>query len=326
MLTFKQFNETIDRLEDARILLAALEFEVFSVIDNRSLTAREVARKTKTHLEGMQCLLNALVALKAMRFKNGKYSNTREMYKHFAESSPHYKKGTAFLKSEKNDEWAHLIRTIKKGRDLKAFEGGDDPKFRYLFTHAMHERSIAHADYISEIICKKSIGRFLDLGGGPGSYCAAVLKKDSKAEATLLDRPSAIKVAKELFGKSKFMNRFNFIKGDLFETDFGTDYDTIFFSNILHIYNPDQNKILFRKMKKSLNPGGRLVLVDYYLNKDGTGPYEAALFSLTMLLFTATGKTYTFEETEKMLKQTGFHKFKRIPLEEGTGMLVALRK
>ena len=79
-------------------------------------------------------------------------------------------------------------------------------------------------------------------------------------------------------------------------------------------------------MKKSLNPGGRLVLVDYYLNKDGTGPYEAALFSLTMLLFTATGKTYTFEETEKMLKQTGFHKFKRIPLEEGTGMLVALRK
>jgi hypothetical protein len=45
-----------------------------------------------------------------------------------------------------------------------------------------------------------------------------------------------------------------------------------------------------------------------------------------MLLFTATGKTYSYDETEKLLSQTGFHKFRRISLGEGTGMLVAFKK
>jgi hypothetical protein len=114
--------------------------------------------------------------------------------------------------------------------------------------------------------------------------------------------------------------------GDLFSTPFGGDSDTIFYSNILHIYNPQENKQLFLKMKKALVKGGRLVLVDFFHTRDATQPYEAALFGVTMLLFTATGKTYSYDETEKLLSQTGFHKFRRISLGEGTGMLVAFKK
>ena len=326
MLTLKQFTETIDRLEEARVLMASLEFKIFSVLREKNMTAKEVARQTKTKPEEMEALLNALTAMKALRFKNRKYSSAPQMYKYFCDSSPHYLKGTAFLKLEKNDEWARLINIIRKGRDLSEFEGEDEPEFRDPFTHAMHERSEPFAKKIAEIITRKPAGRFLDLGCGPGTYSAAILRKDKKAQAILLDRPTALKVAQELHGKSSFWSRMELKPGDLFNTPFGDHVDTIFYSNILHIYNSEENKQLFRKMRQSLVRGGRLILVDYFHTRDATQPYEAALFGVTMLLFTATGRTYSYDETEKLLNQTGFHKFRRISLGEGTGMLVAIKK
>ncbi|MEE8260767.1 MAG: methyltransferase dimerization domain-containing protein, partial [Nitrospinaceae bacterium] len=141
MLTLKQFTETIDRLEEARILMAALEFKIFSILRQKRMTAQQVTQQSKTKLDGMEPLLNALTAMKALRFEKGAYSSAPHMYKYFCESSPHYMKGTAFLKLEKNDEWSRLIDIIRKGRNLSEFEGEDDPEFRDCFTHAMHERS-----------------------------------------------------------------------------------------------------------------------------------------------------------------------------------------
>ncbi|CCQ91561.1 putative O-methyltransferase, family 2 [Nitrospina gracilis 3/211] len=328
MLTYEKFVNIIDALEDARVLLAALEFDVFTILDKKEMTVRQIARKAEAQDEGMSALLHALVALGALKkTKNGKFANTPEMYKHFCRSSPDYKKGTAHLKMEKNDEWNQLIQTIRKGRDLTAFEDGDDPEFRHCFSYAMHERSEPYASRIAALLAKKkSIGKFLDLGGGPGSYCAAVLRQDKKAEATLLDRDAACNVARALFGKEKFFSRFTMKPGDLFETDYGNGFDTVLFSNILHIYNPAENRKLLKKIHKALKPGGRLAVVDFFLNEDRTAPYEAAMFSLTMLLFTETGKTYTFSETEHLLTKAGFHKFQTHKLDEGSHVIVATRK
>ena len=326
MLSFAQFMDTVGGMEEARVLLAALETRIFTVLEKKNLTARQIASRAKTDADGTLCLLNALAAMGALRVKSAKYSSAPDMYKYFCETSLHYKKGTVHLMGENHDEWAQLLKAIRKGRDPKEYEDADNPGLRRLFTHAMHERSEPFANKIAEIITRKPAGRFLDLGSGPGTYSAAVLKKDKKAQATLLDRSSALKVAQDLHGKSSVWSRMELRPGDLFSTPFGDDFDTIFYSNILHIYSPQENKQLLLKMKNALVKGGRLVLVDYFHTRDATQPYEAALFGVTMLMFTATGKTYSYDETEKLLSQTGFHKFRRIPLGDGNGMLVAFKK
>ena len=326
MLTLKQFTETIDRLEEARVLMASLEFKIFSVLRQKSMTAREVARKSKTKPGEMEALLNALAAMKALRFVKGKYSSAPQMYKYFCESSPNYLKGTAFLKLEKNNEWARMIDIIRNGRDLSEFEEEDEPKFRDLFTYAMHERSEPFAGKIAEVMTRKPVGSFLDLGAGPGTYSAEILRKDKKAQATLLDRTAALKVARKLHGKAAIWKRMNCIEGDLFDSEYGENYDTVFYSNILHIYDSSQNWKIFQKIHKSMVQGGRLFLVDYFHHRDGTKPYEAALFGVTMLMFTATGKTYSYYETTRMLEAAGFHKFQRIDLEEGTGILLTHKR
>jgi len=326
MLTFEKFMDTVDGIEEARVLLAGVEIGIFNVLEKKSLSAKKISSKTKANFDGILYLLNALTAMGAVKYESGKYSNAPDMYKYFCEASSHYKIGTVHLMRENNDEWSHLIKIIKKGRNAKEYEGGDNPKFRKLFTYAMHERSTKYADKIAKFVTKKPVGHLLDLGAGPASYSAAILKHDKKATATAFDRPSALRVAKDLIGNGKLSQRFSFKSGDLFDTPYGEKFNTVFFSNILHIYNVSENKVLLKKICKSMVKGGRIILVDLFLKDNRIEPYDAAMFSLTMLLYTATGKTYTFTETERLLRQCGFTKFERTIISHGTSMIQAVKK
>ncbi len=326
MLTFDEIVDKIDQLEEANILLAALELKLFSILDKQALTADEVAQKADIDREATGPFLNALAAMGALRKTKDRFKNTSETYKHLCETSRHYKRGIVYLRGQNRDEWAGLLKTIQHGRDLSEFEGPDDPEFRRPFTHAMHERSTPYARRVAAVVTKRKVGNLLDLGAGPGTYSAEILKKDKKATATLLDRPATLEAAREILAADKVTKRIEFLEGDLFDTGYGTGRDTVLFSNILHIYNPQQNETLFKKIHQALNPGGRLFIVDLFLKENRTEPYDAALFALTMLLFTETGKSYTFRETETLLKDTGFGSFKTHRLTQGSSILEAVKK
>ena len=139
----------------------------------------------------------------------------------------------------------------------------------------------------------------------------AILNKDKKAFATLIDRPAAIKVARQIHKNHSTYKRINFVCGDLFADDFEFGFNTILLSNIMHIYNIKENKKLFKKVYKALELGGRFILYDYFLHKNQIKPYDAALFAVTMLLYTKTGKSYTSAETISLLKDTGFTRLKK---------------
>jgi hypothetical protein len=58
MLKFQEIIDKIDQLEEANILLAALEFRIFTHLGNAGLTASALARKAKAQAEPMERLLN----------------------------------------------------------------------------------------------------------------------------------------------------------------------------------------------------------------------------------------------------------------------------
>jgi len=131
MLTFSEIIEIIDRQEESNILIAALDLEVFTILDKNSMTAKNLARKAGTILEGTEPLLNALASMGALRKKGIFFSNTSESYKHLCAHSKEYKKGILMLKLDSQGEWTKLIKTIRNGRNLTEYE---DDNENYEFT------------------------------------------------------------------------------------------------------------------------------------------------------------------------------------------------
>ena len=325
MLSHRDIINKIEQLEEANILLSALELKVFSVLKNKSMSARQVTSIIKTKFEGTEILLNALSAMGALSKNKNTYKNTPVTYKYFCETSPEFKKGTVMLKIDSRGEYDDLSKIIQKGRDLKQFIGGDDPKFRSSFTYAMHERSELYAKKVANAVTQKKIGKLIDLGCGPGSYSVAILKKDKAATATLMDRAAAIKVARDIYKNKAIYKRLKLVGGDLFDDEFGMGYDTVLLSNIIHIYNARENKTLFKKINKTLEKGGRFILYDLFLKDSRIEPYDAALFAITMLLYTKAGKSYAFGEVDSLLRNTGFTRVKKTEIGYGSSLIEAIK-
>ena len=69
---------------------------------------------------------------------------------------------------------------------------------------------------------------------------------------------------------------------------------------------PRENDALFGRIFRALAPGGRLVIRDHVMEPDRTRPRAGALFAVNMLVGTALGGTYTFDEIRAGLERAGF--------------------
>ncbi|SVB26113.1 uncharacterized protein METZ01_LOCUS178967, partial [marine metagenome] len=76
MLSYRDIINKIEQLEEANILLSALELKVFSVLGKSSMSVQQVTSIAKTKFEGTEVLLNALTAMGALTKNKNVYKNT----------------------------------------------------------------------------------------------------------------------------------------------------------------------------------------------------------------------------------------------------------
>src|SRR5437870_13369545 len=98
--------------------------------------------------------------------------------------------------------------------------------FRRRFTLAMHERSFMLAEpTVATFRLPPKTRRFLDLGGGPGSYAIALAKRYPRVQGVVLDQ--TVTVARQLIRKHRLQHRLQVRQGSLFTADLGSGYDAV---------------------------------------------------------------------------------------------------
>ncbi|RMG04018.1 MAG: methyltransferase domain-containing protein [Nitrospirae bacterium] len=165
----------------------------------------------------------------------------------------------------------------------------------------MHNIASQKAESIIDLIKIKGKERVLDLGGGPGTYSLSFAKRGCMV--VLFDLPETLKIAREYVKHEK---NITLKEGDFLYEPIGKNYDLVFVSNIIHIFGIKENTRLIRKISRSLRPGGRVVIHDFYLKKDRTTPVSGSLFSVNMLVNTPNGRAYSLNEIKEMLRDGGF--------------------
>ena len=171
------------------------------------------------------------------------------------------------------------------------------------------------AQELAEKIDLEGRKKLLDIGGGSGAYSLAFLEKNPELEATILDLPETIEVTEKLLKNIPNKERIK-TRGQDYKEELPQGYDAILLSNIIHSNSSKDNQRLVEKCHRTLNDKGVIIIHDYILDDNKTGPEEAATFALHMLLYNKDARTYSWKEITEWLKKAGFKDFKKIELEE----------
>ncbi len=317
--TFGEFREAVAAYRLPRIIFTALDLDLFTAIGATACTVPALAKRLRVSPRGLEILCRNLACAGLLLKAGSRYRNSPLARKELNKKSPACRWAYLDLLRGHWDDWSQLTRSVRRGRPVDDNDDPDEPAYRRRFSWAMHHRSLDVAPKIAAQINLRGAGTLLDLGGGPGTYALAFLKQNPVLQATVCDRAPALTVAREIAATMPHGKRLSYLPLDFVTKAIPGRYDAIWFSNVLHIYSPEENQRLFRKMAKSLAPGGRLIIQDAFLHDaHGLHPQEASLFAVTMLLFTEQGNTYSVRDTATWLKRAGFGRVRTLTVKKGT--------
>jgi SAM-dependent methyltransferase len=316
--TFDEFRDAVSAYRLPRVLLVALELDLFTIIGDRSWAIPDLAKGLRVSERGLSILCRNLAAVGILQKKGGGYRNSRLGATALNAGHSAYRGGYLNLIKSHWGDWIRLLESVRSGLPID-HEIPDSPDYRRQFTWAMHHRTLEIAPAIADQIPLADSQTLLDLGGGPGTYAMAFLTKHPMLRATICDREAALEVAKEIARTHKARRRLSYLPLDFSQEPIPGTYDVIWYSNVLHIYSPEENQAIFRRAGAALRPGGRFIIQDAFLHdREGLYPVEASVFAVSMLLFTRGGNTYSVPDTARWLKEAGFIGVKPVPLKKGT--------
>ncbi len=165
--------------------------------------------------------------------------------------------------------------------------------------------------------------RVLDLGGGTGGFLAAILDARPGLRGTLMELPETAAVARKHLEGNPVASRIDIVEGSFFERPIPDDHDAVILSNVIHVLSPEHNIDLFRRIRSSVAPGARLLMVDFWLDPTHTDPLFGALMSGEFLVLTGEGESYSDAEAGEWLSQAGWKTLERRPLSGPASLLIA---
>ncbi len=317
---------TIRGFQESRVILTALELDLFTALADGG-TAAQVAARIGASSRGTEALMNALVAMQLLSKQDGSFTNTNVSSRYFVSTSPDSHRAALMHTANLWKRWSTLTEAVQKGTAAgyeEMSERGED--WTESFIAAMHRNAAERAPMVVLSAGARGARRMLDVGGGSGAYSIAFAKANEQLSVDLLDLPAVLPIAQSHIENAGLSGRVKTRAGDLRTDGFGSGYDMVLVSQICHMLSRAENRDLLRRCFQALNAGGRLVIQEFILEADKTAPKSAALFSLNMLVGTAAGASYSEPEYTEWLREAGFKDINRVRLPGPSGLMIGIRK
>jgi predicted O-methyltransferase YrrM len=299
----------------AKVLMAANRLDVFNILGEEFLSAREIARRCGAHPRSTRLLLNACVALGLLLKRDSRYGNTSEGLQLLVKGKPTYVGDGINHSDWLWRTWGRLAEAVRTNKPVIApADPGEGPTIHRDFILAMHNRAMRTGEALAEALDLSGRRKLFDAGGGPGTYSCFLARRYPELRCVVFDLPPVMPIAEENIASFGLQERVVTRAGDYFRDDFGAGYDVVLLSAVVHSSPPRRNKQLVAKAYDSLVKGGLVVVHENLVNSNKTSPTSAVLFALNMLVNTGGGRSYSGREIKGWMKEAGFVDTQVIPL------------
>ncbi len=145
------------------------------------------------------------------------------------------------------------------------------------------------------------------MGGGTGGWCVGIRRRHPHLQCQVFDLPEVREIAERLLAEDGEGEKITFVPGSFFTDELPAGADVALLANVLHNWNPQDGHHILANTLQALEPGGKLLVKEYFFEDDWTGPMEAVFEAFMMLgAGEKSGWQPSFQEMEEMLGEAGF--------------------
>jgi len=293
------------------ILNAAIELNVFQKLAEGPLEAQAASERIGCPARSTRILLDALVVLGLLSKEGMKYGLTPAASDHLVPGKPMYvgELRGIFASDMFWGGMPHLADAVRKGGSVleKHAETPGNP-FWEQFAQSSAAMAFPGAAAIDAVLGKwiesRPACRVLDIAAGSGIY-GFTLAKHPNVQLTSLDWPNVLDKTREWAARLGVDGkRVKYLPGSLFEVDYGGPYDLILLSHVYHHFDAATCASLTRRVAGALAPTGRIAVQDMVYDSALQNP-GAAMFSVTMLMWTQKGESFSQADFTRWFTEAG---------------------
>lgn len=322
----------------SKVLLTAVEFDLFSTLGDESMTASEIGERLNIHPRGRFDFLDALVALGFLDRDGdgaeGLYKNTAETKAFLNKASPAYIGGLPeMLNARLFGFWNDLGEALRTGEPQSEAKVHGKPIFEELyasesklgtFLESMTGLQFANFLELAEKFDFSSYSSVCDVGGALALLSRTVGARHKNLTFTSFDLPPVAPLAQREIDEAGMTDRITVVSGDFFEDELPRA-DVITMGNILHDWNLEKKKILIGKTYDALPDGGAFIAIENLIDDARRENAFGLLMSLNMLIEFGDAFDYTAADFREWCSEVGFSRFDVIPLAGPTSAAVAYK-
>ena len=290
---------------------AAVRHGVFDLLDKGPLTADQIASGTGASKRGMNAILDLLVCLRLLQRKGKRLALAPESAAFLVSTKPGFY-GTFFrhISDQLLPNWLQLTEIVRTGRPAaKVNARKEGAEFFADFVESLFPISFPAATALARhlgVSKTRAPISVLDIGAGSGVWGIALAKQSPHVRIHAVDWPQVLKVTRRIAKKHGLADRLTTAPGDFFEADFGKGHRLATIGHILHSEGRDRSRRLLKRVFSALAPGGTVAIQEFVPDDDRSGPPNALIFAINMLVNTEAGDTFTFSEMSGWLRAAGF--------------------
>ena len=307
----------------SRALFAALDADLFGHLADGPKSLAALAQAMQLAPGRLRALLTACVALGLLGKDGDRYANAPASATYLVRTSPAYF-GDYFRFQVSRQIYPTLLHldAALRGERVDFYATLRDPEEARAFTLAQHSGSLGPARVVGNLVDPAGARRLLDVAGGSGAFSIVLCERAPALQATIIDFPTVATVGRDLVRGRGLAERITFLEGDARELGWPAENDLVLMSYLLSAVSESSAHELLGKAYKALRPGGRLLVHDFMVDDDESGPPLAALWLLNAVTIDADVAALTPAWVAAAARRAGFGEPQITPVVPGTTRLL----
>jgi predicted O-methyltransferase YrrM len=306
----------------SKVLLTAVELELFTKLGDQSMTGESLGGMLGLHPRGIWDFFDALVALGFLN-RDGSgptalYSNTEETGLFLDKNKSSYIGGILEMANDRLYRfWNDLGVALKTGKPQNEIKHSQKPMFEVLyedlprleqFMGAMRGISIGNFQAFAQKFDFSNYESLCDVGGATGLLSSLVAEQHPHLKCTTFDLPVVEPIARKWIAKAGLSDRIDVVSGD-FLKDALPKSDIITMGNILHDWSLEKKKHLIRLAYEALPENGVFVVIENIIDDDRRTNAFGLMMSLHMLIEFGDAFDFTGADFWEWCQEAGFKRY-----------------